>query len=88
MIDGRSVMLNSVNNELEYLESMRLSVDETIEIQQNLIAMNQTKLREANELMERFKKRTDMCFQLKESLEDFQTGLDALADSQDKGGKK
>ena len=81
MINGRDVMLDSVKTELTFLKKMRQSALDNIAMQEKLIEMNRTKLLEANELMERFEQRTEMCWKLSNSLNDFQAGLDALSES-------
>ena len=81
MINGRDEMLENVNKELTFLKKMRQSALDNIAMQEKLIEMNRTKLLEANELMERFEQRTEMCWKLSNSLNDFQAGLDALSES-------
>ena len=81
MINGRDEMLENVNKELTFLKKMRQSTLDNIAMQEKLIEMNRTKLLEANELMERFEQRTEMCWKLSNSLNDFQAGLDALSES-------
>ena len=68
---------------------MRIAALEGISLHERTIDDQTIKLAEAHTLMERFEQRTEMCFKLKEGLEDFQAGLDALADttSEDKGTK-
>ena len=81
MINGRDEMLTSVNKELTFLDSMRESAQETISVQKKLIEVNETKLREADEMYARFMQRTEMCEKLRDGLNDFQAGLDALSES-------
>ena len=78
MINGRDTMLESIQNELRFLKSMRESSMESIEENQKNVTMYQTKLREAHQLMDRFEKRTEMCWALVRALDEFQDALDAL----------
>ena len=86
MINGRNTMLESIQNELKFLKSMRESSMETIEVHQKNVTMYQTKLREAHQLMDRFEKRTEMCWALVRALNEFQEGLNTLNTSWEGSG--
>ena len=79
MINGRDEMKENIATELRFLKSMTDSAQDSIEIQCKLIDINEAKLKEAELLLDRFNKRTLMCYHLQKALESFDMGLDDLA---------
>ncbi len=73
MIDGRKPMHDQLLKELDYLAQMRAKELANIE-------EFDAKLKGCHDRMDRWEMRTEMCERLRDSLEIFQAGLDALRD--------
>lgn len=78
MVNGRDTMMDSIDSELTFLDSMRKSGIENIKDKQAQVKEAQDRLRLADELQARFEKRSEMCWDLKHALEVFGSGMDDL----------
>lgn len=78
MVNGRDKVLESVEAELTFLDSMRKSGHENIEYAAQAVLAAEDKLKTENALQTRFEQRTDMCLKLKNALEEFGAGMESL----------